>query len=292
MCLQLQKNHIMSLPDSFADLDLSHNALTSLPHHIYSLPALSLLDISHNAFTALPFNMPFDPATSAPTPSRRSNSLAPEIVRATCPLPSLTSLDASHNNIVSLAIHRNVLPQNIRTFDLAYNPLSDIAELLTSLSAFTQLVNLRMSRYNIDNTSFPSSLLTSVNKSTFPKSTVLDLEQVRVTQTTVSKAPNLVIELGKTKNHHDKLQRAFRDCQLALRDLNQIPQALPPSSSSSSLPISTLQTILARLEDFNEDACVMLKIRIVDEERIACGYTTLHTVPGAIACEVEVQEVE
>jgi len=236
--LAASKEPYYALPDSFADLDLSHNALTSLPRHSYSLPALSLLDISHNAFTALPFNVPFDPATSTPTPSRRSNSLALEIVRATCPLPSLTSLDASHNNIVSLAIHRNALPQNLRTFDLAYNPLSDIVELLMSLSALTQLVNLRISRYNIDNTCFLTSLLTSVNKSTLPKLTVLDPEETRVTQTAVSKAPNLVIELGKTKNHYDELQRAFRDCQLAPRDLNRTPQALPPSSSSSSLPIS------------------------------------------------------
>jgi hypothetical protein len=193
---QLQKNHIVSLPDSFADLtslanlDLSHNALTSLPPQIYSLPALSLLDISHNAFTALPFNLPFDSATCAPTPSRRSNSFfsAPEIVRATCPLPSLTSLDASHNKIVSSAIHRNALPQNLRTFDLACNPLGDVMELLVSLSALTQLVDLRMSRCNIDDTSFPTSLLTSANKLTFPKLTVLDLEETRVTQTAVSKA--------------------------------------------------------------------------------------------------------
>jgi len=186
----------VSLPDSFADLaslvnlDLSHNALTSLPPHIYSLPVLSLLNISHNAFTALPFNMPFDPATSIPAPSRRSNSFfsAPEIVRATRPLPSLTSLDASHNKIVSSAIHRSALPQNLGTFDLAYNPLGDVAELLMSLSALTQLVDLRMSRCNIDDTSFPTSLLTLANKSTFPKLTVLGLEETRVTQTAVSKA--------------------------------------------------------------------------------------------------------
>ena len=186
----------MSLPDSFADLaslvnlDLSYNALTSLPPHIYSLPVLSLLDISHNAFTALPFNMSFDPATSIPAPSRRSNSFfsAPEIIRATRPLPSLTSLDASHNKIVSSAIHHSMLPQNLRTFDLAYNPLGDIVELLMSLSTLTQLVDLRMSRCNIDDTSFPTSLLTSANKSTFPKLAVLDLEETHVTQTAVSKA--------------------------------------------------------------------------------------------------------
>jgi len=103
---------------------------------------------------------------------------------------------------------------------------------------------------------------------------------------------NLVIELGKTKNRYDELQRAFRDCHLTLCDLNQTLQDLPPSSFSSSLPISALQTILARLDDFNEDARVELEIRIADEERIARGYATLLTVPGAIASEAEAQEVE
>ncbi len=68
---------------------------------------------------------------------------------------------------------------------------------------------------------------------------------------------SLVVELGKTKTRYDELQRAFRDCHLALRDLSQTLQALSPSSSSSppsSLPISALQTILARLGEFNEDA--------------------------------------
>lgn len=103
---------------------------------------------------------------------------------------------------------------------------------------------------------------------------------------------NLVIELGKTKNRYDELQRAFRDCHLALRDLNQTLLGLPPSSSSSSMPISALQTILARLDDFNEDARVELEIRIADEERIARGYATLLAVPGAISSEAEAQEVE
>ena len=103
---------------------------------------------------------------------------------------------------------------------------------------------------------------------------------------------NLVIELGKTKNRYDELQRAFRDCHLALRDLNQTLLGLPPSSSLSSMPISALQTILARLDDFNEDARVELEIRIADEERIARGYAALLTVPGAISSEAEAQEVE
>ncbi|KAH9981756.1 hypothetical protein BJV74DRAFT_74892 [Russula compacta] len=100
----------------------------------------------------------------------------------------------------------------------------------------------------------------------------------------------LLAELGKTKTRYDELQRVFRDCHLALRELSQTLQALPPSSSS--LPTSALQMILARLDDFNEDARVELEIRIADEERIARGYATLLAVPGAIASAEEAQEVE
>lgn len=189
-------NRLASLPDSFADLtslvnlDLSHNALTALPPHIFSLPALSLLDISHNALTALPFNMPFDSATSPAVPSRRSSDFfsAPEIVRATCPLPSLASLDASHNKIFSSAIHCDAIPQNLTSLNLACNPLGDVAELLISLSALSQLVDLRMPRCHIEETSFPASFPSSANRPTFPKLAILDLEETHATQAAVSRA--------------------------------------------------------------------------------------------------------
>ena len=193
---QLQNNRLASLPDSFADLtslinlDLSHNALTSLPSHFFSLPSLSILDLSHNSLTALPFSMPFDPATTVPAPSRRSSGFLStlEIVRATRPLPRLTSLDASHNKIISSAIHHDSLPQDLKTFSLMYNPLGDIAELLTSSSALTQLAALRLSKCDIDDTSFPATLLSSANGPTFPKLAVLDLEETRATQAAVSSA--------------------------------------------------------------------------------------------------------
>ncbi len=69
----------------------------------------------------------------------------------------------------------------------------------------------------------------------------------------------LLAELGKTKTRYDELQRAFRDCHLALRELSQTLQGVPPFTSSQ--PTSALQTILARLDDFNEDARVELEIR-------------------------------
>lgn len=102
-------------------------------------------------------------------------------------------------------------------------------------------------------------------------------------------SPPLLSELGNTKTRYDELQRAFRDCHLALRELDQTLQAL---LTTSSLPTSALQVIFIRLDDFNEDARVELEIRIADEERIARGYATLLAVPGAITSEAEAQDVE
>jgi len=141
--------------------------------------------------------MPFDPAKKTPAPSRRSSDFysAPEIVRATRPLPRLTSLDASHNKIVASAIHGDGIPQDLKTFNLTYNPLGNVAELLTSLSAVTQLVELRMSKCDIDDTSFPTSLLSSsANARPFPKLAVLDLEETRATRESVSAAFSAVAQ--------------------------------------------------------------------------------------------------
>lgn len=201
--IDLQHNRLVSLPETFADLtslinlDLSHNALTSLPTHCFALPSLSVLDISHNSLTTLPFNMPFDPATKTLAPSRRSSDFysAPEIVRATRPLPRLTSLDASHNKIVASAIHSDGIPRDLKTLNLTYNPLGNVAELLTSLSVVTQLVELRMSKCDIDDTSFPTSLLSSsANARPFPKLAVLDLEETRATKEAVSVAFSAVAQ--------------------------------------------------------------------------------------------------
>ena len=100
----------------------------------------------------------------------------------------------------------------------------------------------------------------------------------------------LLTELENTKARYNELQRAFRDCHLALRELGQTLQVVSPSTSSP--PTFALQTILSRLDDFNEDARVELEIRIADEERVARGYATLLAVPGAIASVAEAQDVE
>jgi hypothetical protein len=193
----------VTLPETFADLtslvslDLSHNALTSFPTQFFALPSLSVLDVSHNSLTALPFNTPFDPATKTHAPTRRSSDFysAPQIARAIRPLPRLTSLDASHNKIIASDIHSDGIPPDLKTFNLTYNALGNVAGLLASLSAVTQLVELRMSKCDIDDTSFPTSLLSSgPNVRPFPKLAVLDLEETRATKEYVSAAFSAVAQ--------------------------------------------------------------------------------------------------
>lgn len=138
-----------------------------------------------------------------------------------------------------------------------------------------------------DTTSFASSTTNEPNAPRSPPTS--DSPSLQPFSQFFSKS-DLLTELENTKTRYDELQRAFRDCHLALRELNQTLQAIP--SSTSSLPTSALQTILSRLDDFNEDARVELEIRIADEERVARGYATLLAVPGAIASAAEAQDVE
>jgi hypothetical protein len=137
-----------------------------------------------------------------------------------------------------------------------------------------------------DTTTLASSTTNELNASRSPSSP--DSPSSLYFSQNYSKS-DLLTELGNTRTRYDELQRAFRDCHLALRELGQTLQAVPPSSS---LPTSALQTILSRLDDFNEDARVELEIRIADEERVARGYATLLAVPWAITSAAEAQDVE
>ncbi|KZT23990.1 hypothetical protein NEOLEDRAFT_1117271 [Neolentinus lepideus HHB14362 ss-1] len=102
-----------------------------------------------------------------------------------------------------------------------------------------------------------------------------------------------ISELLKVKDRYDDLQRAFRECHQALKELKSTlssASSMVASSSSSSLPI--LQTALQRLDDYNEDNRVELEIRLADEERVIRGYETLLTVQGAIPDQEERDAVE
>ncbi|KAG5649943.1 hypothetical protein H0H81_001374 [Sphagnurus paluster] len=86
----------------------------------------------------------------------------------------------------------------------------------------------------------------------------------------------LLSELAETQHRYDVLQRAFRDCHLALESLSI------PSAGGGAAPPDVLRTALQRLNDYTEDARVELEIRIADEALVARGYETLLSVPGAL----------
>ena len=94
---------------------------------------------------------------------------------------------------------------------------------------------------------------------------------------------NLLSRLADVDERYSDMQRSFRDCHLALQDLKQSSTGAPNSS--------ILNVAIERLSDYCEDARVELEIRISDEERIAKGFQTLLSIPGALSNEVNEQEV-
>ncbi|KAH8106913.1 hypothetical protein BXZ70DRAFT_259831 [Cristinia sonorae] len=98
----------------------------------------------------------------------------------------------------------------------------------------------------------------------------------------------LLADLRSTKHRYDDLQRSFRDCDIALKDLKREVGGLPDNLEA----VLIVHTAVDRLKDYNEDARVELEIRISDEERIYSGYTTLLSIPGAISDEVDTNELE
>ena len=95
-----------------------------------------------------------------------------------------------------------------------------------------------------------------------------------------SRGPDpLIDELTRVSRRYEQLQRALRDCHLALAQL----KTTVASEQSSPPDKSVLRNVVHRLDDFCEDARVELEIRMADEERIAQGYETMLRVPGALA---------
>ncbi|KAF8967352.1 hypothetical protein BDZ97DRAFT_2073691 [Flammula alnicola] len=101
----------------------------------------------------------------------------------------------------------------------------------------------------------------------------------------------LLADLARVNKRYDDLQRAFRDCHLALEGLKASLRDTSSSSSSSSSPMPVpmpippdiLSAALGRLDDYTEDARVELEIRVGDEALLARGYEALLSVPGALA---------
>ncbi|KAI6103678.1 hypothetical protein F5141DRAFT_1132447 [Pisolithus sp. B1] len=93
----------------------------------------------------------------------------------------------------------------------------------------------------------------------------------------------LLRSLSEAKDRYDTLRRAFRDSSLALKDLKRtLASSLPSSSSLSQRTHERLLTVLARIDDYTEDARVELEIQIADEQLVAKGFETVLSVPGAL----------
>ncbi len=88
----------------------------------------------------------------------------------------------------------------------------------------------------------------------------------------------LLAELSQVSRRYDNIQRAFRDCHLALQDLKQ--------SLHEGSPV--LQAAAERLNDYTEDARVELEIRIADEALQSQGFETLLSI-GEVTMELERQ---
>ncbi|CAA7269657.1 unnamed protein product [Cyclocybe aegerita] len=182
--VDLHKNRLASLPNTFADLtaltvlDLSHNALTSVPDNLWALPELTTLNLSHNQLTALPFNAPFVGTTGRSKNARQPSGgfFTPAITRATTPLPHLVSLDASSNKISAAAIH-DQLPVSLTKVDLSRNPLGQSQQFLRNLASLKRLKELRFEHAEIGDDSFPLSLVSFVP---FPSLRILDVSETQV----------------------------------------------------------------------------------------------------------------
>ncbi|TFK69704.1 L domain-like protein [Pluteus cervinus] len=192
--VDLHKNKLTALPNSFADLtalttlDLSHNDLSSLPDNIFALPELTILNLSHNNLTTLPFNAPFGNGKGRiQQPS--TGFFTPTITRATSPLPKLHNLDVSHNKITASGIDLR-LPTSLTKLDLSLNPLGSsgpqLEPLMQALAKVSSLKELRFENSEIGDDALPAGAFTFANP--FPSLRLLDFGETRVTMTAVKQA--------------------------------------------------------------------------------------------------------
>ncbi|TCD70277.1 hypothetical protein EIP91_004178 [Steccherinum ochraceum] len=142
------------------------------------------------------------------------------------------------------------------------------------------------------NIPLPHSAISDIPSSLSPALTLTSISPTP--QREPSPAPDhdsqqrLLAELRSTQHRYDALQRSFRDCDIALKDLKSDVVDLPESLDMTLV----VRAAVDRLKDYNEDARVELEIRISDEERIYTGYVALLSIPGAISDEVDAAELE
>ncbi|KAI0337258.1 L domain-like protein [Trametopsis cervina] len=196
--VDLHNNELTDLPPSFADLtaltvlDLSHNKLHGLPPNLWALPNLTTLNLSHNELQSLPFFSPFAAKDSNPlsrTRDPRGDWYAETITRATVPLPKLTSLDASHNNLTASGVEHEPdhLPSGIAKLNLSSNPLGNSVSLVRACSRLEKLAELHLEHAEIGDDSFPLNVLSEAY-TPFPSLIIFDVGETHVTRAAIEAA--------------------------------------------------------------------------------------------------------
>ena len=101
------------------------------------------------------------------------------------------------------------------------------------------------------------------------------------------KRQELLHELLSVKPRYDDLQKSFRECRTALKEI--IESLLSVSQNDTA---NLVRIFVQRLDDFNEDTRVELEIRGADEERVTEAFQTLLRAKGAIISEEEMADLE
>ena len=101
------------------------------------------------------------------------------------------------------------------------------------------------------------------------------------------KRRELLEKLANFTSRYDNLQKAFRGCHTALKELTKSLLSVPQSDT-----VGLIRITVQRLDDSNEDARVELEIRSGDEERATQAFQTLLGVKGAITSEEEMADLE